>query len=149
VSSIPDNKDIWHRPEFRDRPDELESRSEYEQRRQLKPSVLSARFRDYADRVPALVVERWRSGVYPEKVYVSAELDDFLATITGHDQPRSSVEVAQAEVVRRRGTVEEYTRRRDAKRKELDKSERALDVQARKLKKAEENLEMERQLAEE
>lgn len=148
MSSIPDNKDVWHRPEFKNRLDELESRAEYEKRLQLKTGVMGARFRDYADRVPALVVERWRSGVYPENVYVSRELDEFLESITGHDRPRTSLEVAQAEVVRRRGTVATCTRNRDNRKAELEKSERTLAVQARKLKQAEERVKLEQELAE-
>lgn len=148
MSSIPDNKDIWHRPEFKDRLGELESRAEYEKRRQLKTGVLGARFRDYADRVPALVMERWRSGVYPENVYVSQELDAFLESISGHGQPRTSLEVAQAEVVRREGTVATCTRNRDNRKAELEKSERTLAVQLRKLKQAREKVKLEQELAE-
>lgn len=142
-----DNKDIWYRAEFKNRLGELSSRAEYEQANGLKKDVLISRFRFYADRVPALVVDRWRSGVYRERVYVTSELDAFMKSITGHDSPRSPLEVARAEVARREGSVAEYTRRRDNKQAEVEKAQRLLDNQVRKLKQAKEALRIEEELS--
>lgn len=142
-------KDTWHREEFRGRLDELESRTEYEERKGLKKGTIGSRFRDYADRAEEIcpvVYDRFRSGHYEEKIFVSAELDKFLDSITGHNAPRTPAEVKYAEVVRRRGTVAEYTRRRDAKQKALDKAERELNRHVKLLKQANENHEIEKRL---
>lgn len=139
-------KDIWHRPEFRDRLDEIESRTEYEERNGLKPKLISTRFRDYADRVPEVVADRWRSGLYPEKLYVSKELDDFLESIAGHNSPRKPVEVAKAEVARYERGVAEAERRVSSRKEDLAKAERYAATQKKKLKIAQERLRVEQEL---
>lgn len=137
------DKDNWHRPEYRDRLDEIESRSEYEERNKLKRNLLSTRFRDYADRVPQVVVDRWRSGTYPEQVYVTSELDAFLESIKGHDAPRTPEEVAAAEVARYERGVENAQKRVEARQADLDKAKRSLDNQQRRLKGAKQRLAIE------
>jgi len=140
------DKDEWFRPEFKDRTDELASRSDYEKLKGLKDKTMVSRFRDYADRVPEIVLNRWRSGSYPEKVYVVAELDHFMESIPGHDAPRTPLEKVKAEVARRKVTVEDYAARLAKKEAEVEKARRALAVQQRKLKQAEERVRIEEEL---
>lgn len=143
---MPSTKDTWLRSEFKDREEELCSRREYEQEQGLKNGYLNHRFRDYADRAPAVVVKRFRSGVYPENVFVRTELEAFNASIDNSDRPRTRAEVAAAEVARRELTVEEATIRRDNRKKEAEAAQRNLDRHESLLKQARETLEIERRL---
>jgi hypothetical protein len=141
------DKDIWHRPEFQDRPDEIESRREYEERNKLTTNLLSTRFRDYADRVPSIVMERWRSGTYPEKVYVTAELDEFLESISGRNKQRTTLEVRRSDVARYKRGVEAAEKRLGERTKEVERAQRYLESQQRRLKAAEHALKMEEALS--
>lgn len=136
-------KDVWHRPEYEGRMDELAGRMGFEQLKSLRKGTMSARFRDYADRVPAVVVERWRSGLYPEQMYVIRELEELMDSIKGHRNPRTPAQRAAATVARYERAVETAESRVSKHRSELGKAERHLSYCKKQLKLALAELDME------
>lgn len=111
---------IWLREEFMDREDELETRTQFEQRTGVSAMSLSSHFTRYANRVPGVVKKFGK-----QKFFVSAELDEFIAWIAENSGNRSEAEVRRSEVARLKNSVTEAEkrvadRRRDAKRAEED-----------------------------
>ena len=139
-------KDKWYRKEYQDREDELCSRREFENESDMKDGALNHRFRDYADQTPEIVLERFRSGVYPEDIFVRAELAEFVKKSTARNGVRTRAEVAAADVARREKTVKKETTRRDNRKKEYEAAQRSLDRHQAFLKQARETLEIERRL---
>lgn len=146
-SSITEDK--WHRKEFQGREDELCSRREFEVENGMKEGALNHRFRDYANQTPEIVMERFRSKVYPEDIFVRAELAEFVEKSNGRKGPRSRAEVAAAEVARREKTVAKETERRDNRKKAYEAAQRSLERHQALLKQARDTLEIERRLEQE
>lgn len=97
----PKTKDVWLREEYKDRPDEVESHQDFEERRGLRKGVLSSRFREYADRKPKVVKTFGR-----QEFFAATELDEFIDSIGGHLAARTPAEVLASEVARREEAIQ-------------------------------------------
>jgi hypothetical protein len=111
-------KEVWRRPEFRDRLGELETRQDFEKRTGMSPTALSTRLSSYANWAPQPVVIRGKT-----KYFVPEELDQFIAKIEDSG-PRSMAELARANLARAKMQREEAQERAETHREHLQKAER-------------------------
>ncbi|WGV35934.1 helix-turn-helix DNA-binding domain protein [Streptomyces phage Frankenweenie] len=121
--------EIWLRPEFQGRENELETRTDFEKRTGISAQSLSSRFSNYADRLPKLVK---RNGKL--KYFVAAELDEFVAWIETNSGTRSEADVRRAELARVQNAIEDTMERVADRQRDLDKAKRDLAKYQRQAK---------------
>lgn len=127
--------DVWLRPEFEGRENELETRAEFEKRTGISRESLSSMFTRYADQMPGAVKKFGK-----QKYFVSTELDQFVKGIRESDSNRSEAGVKRAEVARLKNSVSEGERRVGDRQRDLKKAEADLGRYKRQLRRAEEEL---------
>lgn len=115
------SSDVWLRPEFQDRENELETRGDFEARTGISVESLSSMFTRYADRVPAVVKKFGKM-----KFFVPVELDEFVQWIRDNSGTRSEADVRRAELARVNNAIAEAGERVDARKRDLEKAEREL-----------------------
>lgn len=113
--------DIWLRPEFQGRENELETREDYEARTGTSVQSLSSMFTRYADRAP-LPVKIWGK----LKFFVAAELDDFAEWIAENAGTRSEADVKRSELARVVKAIAGADKRVADRKRDLTKAERDL-----------------------
>lgn len=127
--------DVWLRPEFEGRDDELETRADFEKRTGITRESLSSMFTRYADRLPEVVKKFGKM-----KYFVAVELDDFVGWIRENAGTRSEADVKRAEVARLKNSIDDGEDRVGDRQRDLKKAETDLNRYKRQLRRAEEEL---------